>query len=730
MAELRNRLQRARTLLALPETALIDDLTEEKLLRYQDKLNPLLEGGYHDASYPAQEQRPVPPLHILLVINAPIGAISNLAVRPGEPHFLWWYSISTYFPLLSACVGPLSNCISIVAFIEHWRQRVDTGKLVTDPPRVLALNALSLALGIIGNMSLLMNFSGTVKYLVTQVLSIICWYLASGVLTAALLVSNRSFTGPNPDYIRTEGFWFAAFTSFFYFVCAVLMSINYVGYRLKMYPPVFNLDNKQRLLMFYTVSLSFWLVIGAVSVSHLLDLTIYGSALYFCVVSVLTVGLGDVTPESAGAKVFVLAWSFIGLLTLGLVIAMVRQVTLHSAGPTVFWHHIEIARQKALEAARAQNLDLPPEEAFHQMRVIRRKAKSRQSTFSLLMVLAVFFGFWLVGACIFHFIEGWSYFNSVYFCFLCFITIGYGDFAPKKPLGRVFFVSWGLSAVPLMTVLISNLGDKLYDLGEKVSDYTWKWFRVESYRRLKKIHDKELSESSTQSDTDTEGAKSDTEPASVPKRTRVPNLAEGVSTDEMDEGMADELEQQEQKEEEEIELMAETLKTHTLRREGTFESWDPNSPVDAVRLSRDLRNHVMLRKKTFQKLRESLEVLKPIIEDSVGDANKRYSHEEWQKVLSTVAVPPPDTTNMSEPVKQQFADRKKYYWLSERSPLRLPIMEPNYMILKLFFRVEHDIQNMLDDEGNVLQNLQKWIAKVETNESELKQNLPAKDSTE
>lgn len=112
-------------------------------------------------------------------------------------------------------------------------------------------------------------------------------------------------------------------------------------------------------------------------------------------------------------------------------------------------------------------------------------------------------------------------------------------------------------------------------------------------------------------------------------------------------------------------------------------------------------------------------MLKPIIEDSVGDPSKRYSHDEWKKVLDTVAAPPPNTDGMSAKVKQEVQDRARYYWLSERSPLRLPIMEPNYMILKLFFRVEHDIQSMLDDEGEVLRNLKTWIERAERKESDM-----------
>ena len=162
-----------------------------------------------------------------------------------------------------------------------------------------------------------------------------------------------------------------------------------------------------------------------------------------------------------------------------------------------------------------------------------------------------------------------------------------------------------------------------------------------------------------------------------------------------------------------MDLIVETLKSHSRK------DYDPDTPINAVKLSHDLKSHVTQRKKTFQKLRLSLELLKPIIEDSVGDPSKRYSHDEWKKVLDTVAAPPPNTDGMSAKVKQEVQDRARYYWLSERSPLRLPIMEPNYMILKLFFRVEHDIQSMLDDEGEVLRNLKTWIERAERKESDM-----------
>ncbi|KAI9568053.1 hypothetical protein HD554DRAFT_813349 [Boletus coccyginus] len=63
--------------------------------------------------------------------------------------------------------------------------------------------------------------------------------------------------------------------------------------------------------------------------------------------------------------------------------------------------------------------------------------------------------FWMGGAAIFTATEGWTYGLSIYFCFISFATIGYGDLSPTTPAGRSFFVVWALVGVATMTIFIS-----------------------------------------------------------------------------------------------------------------------------------------------------------------------------------------------------------------------------------------------------------------------------------
>ncbi|ABN65961.2 outward-rectifier potassium channel [Scheffersomyces stipitis CBS 6054] len=651
------------------------------LNNYDDKLLPLL---YHTPRNKVK-QKDVP----MIVKNSlamPITTVTSMKVRPGEPNFVYWYFVSSYFPLISACLGPLANMISIISLVQHWRIEKATGKEVSDEPGLIVLNSMSLVFGILANISLLMNFSGTIKYLITQVVSIICFLGAVVVLMVDIIITNRDFIGQDPKYSRSEGFWFAVFTTFYYFCCAVTLLVNFLGYKLNKYPATFNLDTKQRTLMIYTICFAIWSVFGSVVMAHMIDDLTYGSSLYYCIVSFLTIGLGDILPKTPGAKVMVLILSLIGVLIMGLIVAMIRQVVMTSGGPTIFWNHIERDREKLLAKLKREHTPLTADQAFHKMRVIRRRAHVHQLNVSLASTIIIFMVFWLIGATVFHFCEGWSYFNGVYFCFLCLITIGYGDYAPKTPLGRVFFVSWAVAAVPLMTILISNVGDKLFGLANHLS------FMVS----------KALFRDDDEDD--------------YHKRRR---QSEEVSDD-------IEREVNIEEDEEDYELSS-TGKDVGSNHKDDFSAFINGSPLDYSLHQPDHQQTIQLQqvrqkittkmlnqKETYENILSFLNQLKPLISDSVENPLKRYSHSEWSELLDSlnkedVIIKHPDgTETVIAPITVNA--EYNYFWLSERSPLRLPLKEPNYLIMKVFFKIEKDLNDLIDAEVEDMEQLRSVMS--------------------
>lgn len=100
---------------------------------------------------------------------------------------------------------------------------------------------------------------------------------------------------------------------------------------------------------------------------------------------------------------------------------------------------------------------------FDAMRKIQHNSARFKKWSALISSVTVLILLWFIGAIVFWLIEKdyqpWSYFDSIYFCYVSLLTIGYGEFTPKTNAGRPFFVVWSLLAVPSITILISDLAN-------------------------------------------------------------------------------------------------------------------------------------------------------------------------------------------------------------------------------------------------------------------------------
>jgi voltage-gated potassium channel len=63
----------------------------------------------------------------------------------------------------------------------------------------------------------------------------------------------------------------------------------------------------------------------------------------------------------------------------------------------------------------------------------------------------------LAGMFLFHFLEGWSYLDSLYFCVISGATIGYGDFVPTTPIAKVFTILYNINAIVMLLALFDRV---------------------------------------------------------------------------------------------------------------------------------------------------------------------------------------------------------------------------------------------------------------------------------
>lgn len=269
----------------------------------------------------------------------------------------WWFA-STAIPLLAATIGPLANVLSIAALVTKWTVNLpDNGQLpagadnngipIQDPRWEIILNIISLVAGFAGNFFLLCNFTQRVRYVVALPLTVLLWFLASGILISIIIAMAACHAPVAPGQTWSQGFWHAVVACVLYFLGFGMLLINMLGYLLGKYPQRFDLNDNQRTLILQTMMFFFWLAGGAAVFNKVTGMG-YANALYYCDVTILTVGFGDFDPTNNVGRGIVMPYSVLGIISLGLVINSIRKFASHMSKDRVIKGHEERCREQTI----------------------------------------------------------------------------------------------------------------------------------------------------------------------------------------------------------------------------------------------------------------------------------------------------------------------------------------------------------------------------------------------
>jgi potassium channel subfamily K len=127
-----------------------------------------------------------------------------------------------------------------------------------------------------------------------------------------------------PGQTYSQGFWHAVIAACLYLIGSMILMVNMTGYFLGHYPQHFDLDDDQRTLILQTMMFFFWLAGGAAVFSKVCGFT-YTDALYFCDVTVLTIGFGDIVAPNDAGRGLVFPYAVLGIIFLGLMINSIRK---------------------------------------------------------------------------------------------------------------------------------------------------------------------------------------------------------------------------------------------------------------------------------------------------------------------------------------------------------------------------------------------------------------------
>jgi hypothetical protein len=65
----------------------------------------------------------------------------------------------------------------------------------------------------------------------------------------------------------------------------------------------------------------------------------------------------------------------------------------------------------------------------------------------------------LFGTLIYHYIEGWDIIDALYFCVVTLATVGYGDFTPTTPIGKIFTMFYIINGIGILLFFIDKVVD-------------------------------------------------------------------------------------------------------------------------------------------------------------------------------------------------------------------------------------------------------------------------------
>ncbi|OGM49213.1 ion channel [Aspergillus bombycis] len=442
----------------------------------------------------------------------------------------WWFA-STAIPLMAATTSPFANVMSVVALAMSWRSEIHPEEqdpegnpvqvLLADPRWCIGLNATSLAFGVLGNLFLLFNFTRTIRYIIALPASIISWSLATAILIG-ITSSVHIYASPiPPNQTYSQAYWYAVIAAIHYFILTTILMINMLGYFLGHYPQHFALTDGQRTLILQTTAFGIWLIVGAAVFQKVIGISI-AEALYFCDITILTLGFGDVTPKTPVGRGLVFPYAVIGIIILGLVVGSINKIIRDLQDTNVVQKHTERRREATIEHSLVeedlqQRLRLTPntskiayrpkhtrktpiiskvtalyrdaigrpkdivmkeeKDRFDAMRAIQYESVVFRRWYRLILSLIAFGILWTCGAVVFWALEEqFTYFQALYFAFCSLLTIGYGDITPTTNAAKPFFVVWSLIAIPTMTSLISEMSNTVVAVFKhatsQVADYT------------------------------------------------------------------------------------------------------------------------------------------------------------------------------------------------------------------------------------------------------------------
>lgn len=416
-------------------------------------------------------------------------------------------------PILSGVLAPFSIMLEVPGLTTKWYVRNGPdGQAVEYRPNPAVLEvglAISIASAILANVFLLLRFTALLMPRKATACAMLCLVLHDAINISAL-VAFGVIHAVDDGFNYSQAYWMTLASTSVSLACTFTLIFDYVGTKdFKISGS--GLTKKQTQLVIVIMVLLVYISLGSLLWSLLLNIQ-FEAALYFTCVTLLSVGFGDILPNTTASRIVLFFYAPLGITLFAVTIFIARGTIIEEFENSYrrrrqdFRERLKVRRKELRrirnERRRARNggdapallepeiekvepaiaapleangtipstqLDMLQDTLSKQRAAVeagwtefRSDLEIRERTefwTKLFISLLLFIGFWLVGAAVFSHTEPWTFFEAFYFCFVAMSTIGLGDYVVTSDGGRSFFIIWSLLGVAVLTILISVFSD-------------------------------------------------------------------------------------------------------------------------------------------------------------------------------------------------------------------------------------------------------------------------------
>ncbi|KAL2917112.1 Potassium channel [Polyrhizophydium stewartii] len=266
------------------------------------------------------------------------------------------------------------------------------------------------------------------------------------------------------------------------------------------------LTQEQRKLAFAAFISSWYIILGCLIIKYIEGWE-FETATQFALATLLTIGYGNILAETVGGRIFFMAYTVGGLGIIAFyLVAFESRVVEYAGMQSRAQVHIAKRRREMRQVQRRRSLPLQFDGRSPTMQTVSSSEAGERITeisevqreFALVPVTRTYttesahsdhsvdeaarkeadeawverlkiirlvmyvIVWWFASALVFFLLEEpWTYFESLYFCFVTMTSIGFGDLVPRYPWAVEFWYIFIVNAVAIFAFFVNFMGQKV-----------------------------------------------------------------------------------------------------------------------------------------------------------------------------------------------------------------------------------------------------------------------------